>query len=194
MFGFLALITVGGGLLYIATSGGNESTDRDEGPQIPTPAPDPLGDAFPQPDPVAEEPLPNVIQAETAEHFAEARDVIEGREGEPRTLYLGTSPDWARGSRTLRRVLELAEDKPELRVLLFDFETTRSLFGLPDSYLAFAATATDPDGRPFAEVFTADRPDAPALETARLNRLVRYADEGAPEQVPPNRGPVTLSS
>ena len=132
--------------------------------------------------------LMNVVQLEAPGDFREVRNVLEGGRGESSTVYLGHARDWGGRLQTLALVRELAAAHPDVRFALFDFARSRELFGLPDEYLAFVATASDPGGRAFGQTFSGDRRNAPALSRARIERLMRNALEGPTSQIPPSSG------
>lgn len=146
------------------------------------PTPDELAeDGEPRPSPVGQvEPAtpPNYVALRQAEDFGPVRDAIEGNGGDPGTLYLGMSDDWAGRADTVAALRELASRRPMLSVRVFDFELTNDLFGLPSEYMAFAAVSVSPAGKTYPEVLQADRRTAGPLSADVLDKLARFALEG----------------
>ncbi len=191
MFALFALFTLFAGGVAIASKGGGDALAFPEPDDLEPLALEPEPEPEPETEPSAADLEPmaqlmNVVQLEAPGDFREVRNVLEGGRGEPSTVYLGYAQDWQGRLQTLVVVRELAAAHPDVRFALFDFARSRELFGLPDEYLAFVSTASDPDGRAFGQTFSADRRNAPALSRARIARLMRNALEGPASQVPPS--------
>ncbi len=182
MLGVIATLIVGG--LFVAAVSGDADEDGEledtgaptqeelEEDQVPIPTPTPTGSSS------SSEPPPNYQVLREAAEFGPVQDAIEGNGGEPRTLYVGMSADWAGRLETVAELVELARDLPELNVRVFAFELTQELFGLPDSYLAYAATSVSPSGRVFETVLQSDRRNAARIKPERLRMLADFALEG----------------
>lgn len=148
---------------------------------IPTPYP-PEGEPTPESEPAPSMP-PNVVRLEDLDDFREwgVADAVEpdGSVGaKKRVVMLGYDEGWIGRIGTMSRVVNLANANPSLTFVLFTFQRSKELTGLPTTPLGYVATSVGPDGRARPSAIVGKKKTLGPISHGQWAELVRWAKDG----------------
>lgn len=163
---------VGGALAGVAALMGDGDDDdgppepEGETPNIPPPPPPPKGLIQRLARPSDFESLDRIID-ETGKAPADLR----------RSVFLGHGTNWQGLAFTMQRIESLAEEYPDVTVWVFHVRDSYEAIGKPSGPTTWLASATSPDGTPYA-TRSGNRNSDPPIPLDVLRAMFEYAATG----------------